>query len=482
MKRAGIVFFLFLIIACTGKVFGAPEIARYIPTSSLMVYAPSFTELVRVSRSLMQRFYGNNFLQMETQFRTDFKTGYGVDVFDLKALEAAGFSVSQPLAYVHIGPDSGFLLLPAANIKKAEAFIKANWGGQTPYRVMGGYIALSESASNITAITNLLEKDKSFELTALKTGFKWDTFYVWTESRYFSEISQAVGVTAGMNLPKGFTAAALTFNNTGISARVFAGAWSEEQTRYISLIRNVTSAEKFYTLDHIQGYPALTARLFMNVPMAYKFLLSVDRLNMLGISGFVAELWQKYRLNVERDIIYNSDGRVNLVVDTLDETNRQYKIYGSMGVLNLELAAAFVSSLRTAVEKSGGKLYSFDLFTSPFYHYKSSNYSIYYGLVQNEIFFSTDKDTLVALVKDIFESRNGALSNYPPFLRSAVSNSEKGLFLTLDVQGFFANVKSAGITLDRNVFVGVKDINVLAVPDTTGGAGGWNIRLDILYR
>jgi hypothetical protein len=472
---------LFLLAALSIPAYASESAQSYIAPCEFLVYFDSFDRLMNVSKSVLKRFYGANWNQMESQFRADWQSQFGVDVFSPKSIDGIGIATNRSLAYVHIAKDSGYLLLPVSSRKKAENWLNKTLGGAVPFRFLGDYLAVSENPTNLVTLSNVtIESNEAFRVTIAKLDFHWDKPFVWVESRYLADVSSGLGVTGNIQIPYGFTAVALDFSDSVITARAYSGLISPEQNDYIRQMRQVSAVETNNLLDYISGSPAAVAQLYLNVPMLFRYYMAIDRINILGFSGLVRELQNKYRVNLEQDLIANTDGLAKLVIDRLDIANNDYLLYGSIGLIDSAKGENFVESLKTAVIQSSNQLFSFDLFTHPFYHYKSSNYSVFYGVIDKDLYFSTDKDTLVKLVQNIYESRNGYLEKLPAFFRESMVSNHAGFMGTIDVQSFLSQVKT-GLLLNKDFFIGIQNIDIQGHPDMEEPSWGWNTRVDIRF-
>ncbi len=469
-------------LAKTSLVNTSPEIRNYISQCEFMLFSPSLENIITTSKSVLKRFYGRNYNEMLEKISTDSKSLYGLDILDLKNLESAGINIKLPIAYVHISNQTGYLLIPIISKKIIENFIKKTLSEPMPYKFMGNYICLSEknTALDILENTNRLAQNEGYNLASQKLNFAWDRNFAWIESRYLSDVSSSLGVSSNIKIPYGFTALILDYQESKISVKTYSGIIDPKQTDYIINMRNVSASEKYNIFDYIWGSPAIIANIYLNVPMAYKYYNYIDTINILGIKGFVAEMLQKYNINIERDLINNTDGRLKMVVDKFDTIQNDYLVYGSLGIKDTSVAGSFMDSVKTAILQTDGKLYSFEMFTKPFYHYQSTNYSIYYGVIENEFVFSTDKDSLVQLVKNLYENKGGYAAKLPEFFRLSINDKKLGYFISIDIQSLFSNIKTS-VEINKDFLVGIKEIDIYGNPDLDGTPYGWNTTIDINY-
>lgn len=472
---------LVLILTFSVSAFSS-EIMNYVGESELFIYAPSFEELIVDTKIMIKRFYGRNYEQMLEQIGGDSKSLYGVNIFDLKALQSAGIDLKKPVGYIHVSNQTGYLLIPVTSRKSMDKFIKNNLGDAVPYAFYGNYLALSENNQLLGSLTNgsRLQDNDGFKLSVGRLSFDETKSFVWMESRYLSDISASAGVTSNMKIPYGFSAFMIDFQPQAIEVKNYSGMLSADQVRFMQSMRNVSSKEIYNIIDFGWGDPAVVGSIYLNLPMLFRYYYYIDQINILGIKGLLAELWQKYGINVERDLINNADGRLKLVVDKLDTTKNNNVLYGSIGIQNPAIAKTFVENVKSSITKTEGKLFSFDLFTTPFYHYQTSNYSLYYGVVENEFIFSTDKSSLTNLVRNIFDSQNGYLDKLPVFMKEADEQKKVGYSIKLDLQALFSNVKT-GIQISKDFLVGVEDVTVSGNPDLDENPRGWNTTLRINF-
>ncbi len=474
-----LVFFLFLQLQ---MVFSSVEIEKYINQCEFMLYSPSLENVINTSKSLLKRFYGKNYDQKVAQISSDSKSLYGIDIFDLKNLVSSGLDIKNPVSYVHVSNKSGYLLIPVTSKKIVENYVKNNLSESMFYKFIGNYICLSENKQLVDGIeqTAMLEKNEGFTISSGKLNFNWDKNFVWVESRYLSSVSASLGVSSNFKIPYGFTALTLDFLEKSISLKSYSGILSEDQNQFIRNMRNVAANEKNNLVNYIWGNPAVIGNFYLNIPAVYKYYNYIDTINILGIKGFISELQEKYKINVEKDLISNSDGRLKIIVDKFDAVNNDYVLYGSMGIKSIETANSFMDSLKSVITQNENKLYSFELFSKPFYHYKSTNYSVYYGVVENDLIFSTDKDILIKLVKNIYENKSGYMGNMPPFFRDSITDKKIGYFIVIDAQSFFNNVKT-GIEISKDFLIGVKEIHIYGNPDLDDKPYGWNTSIDMIF-
>ncbi len=350
-----------------------------------------------------------------------------------------------------------------------------------PYKFVDSYAILSENLSAPVANRTNITFNQAFKIAAAKLSFNWTKPFVWIESSYLSSAAGAQSVTRNIQIPYGFTALTLDFQPASIKVRAYSGLLSDSQRQFIHNIRVVEGWGSFDLLDYVKGTPVALTYVRMNIPMVYKYIRQVDQIGILGVNQLVSDLWNKYHVNVERDLINNADGRFNLVIDKIDQPNKDYIIYGSIGMRDTTLAKAFVESLKTAMVSSGSPLNAFDIFTIPFYHYQSNNLSFYYGLVERDFVFCTDKDTLVKLVKDIYEEHSGSLAQMPGFFQSSITNRTVGYNASIDVQSFLSQVRLSSIDIRSEFLIGIKNIYIYGAPESGADSYGWARTVEINF-
>jgi len=471
---------LFFIVLQAGFLFSS-EIGNYICPCSFMIFFPSAENLIDSSKLLFKKFYSRNYEQMMLQMSSDSKNSYGIDVFDLKSLEKAGFDLKSPVCFVHISNDSGYMLLPVKSKNDMTTFINNNLKGNAQFRFVGSFLALSRDKSLLNRVgAASIEKSPGFIISEKKLSFGWDKTLVWMESSYLSDVSSSIGVTANLKLPYGFTSFIVNITDQKISIKAYSGIIPTDQKLYIQNINNISFVEKNDLLDYIEGNPAVEGQIYLNLPVLYRYYTYIDSINILGLKGFIDELREKYMVNVERDLINNTDGRIKIVVDKFDTVNNEYVIYGSIGIRDPITADYFMDSLKNAILESDNQLFTFDLFTRPFYHFKNPNYSIFYGTIGNDLYFSTDKGVLTNLIKNIFENKTISADKLPDFFKEAKEKKSAGFYFTLDTQSLFNQVKTV-MQFDPDLLIGVKNIYIYGTPDKGDRAFGWNCDLDFNY-
>jgi hypothetical protein len=462
--------------------FAGGGIENSIVKSELVIYFPTFKSLHGTVKALMKRFYGKNYPQMEKQYSLNSESSLGVDILNEKSLEGIGVDIAGPIAYVHITSNIGYILVTLKSEAKFKTYVKSILQNTVPYAIVGKYAILSATPKVMPDMkTPLLIADEGFKLSAERLQFKWDKPFVWIDSKYLSAISGSSMISSKVQIPYGFTAGTIDFGADKIKLQLYSALMTDKQTDFIKLIRVADGKGKFDILDYGWGSPVLVGNLYMNFAELYRYYLAIDQLNVLGLKGIAAELMKKYSISIEKDLIANSDGRFKLVILKYDDLKKQYLIYGSIGVKDTAKSAEFIQTLKGVILKSGQKLFTFDIFTYPFYHYKSENVSIFYGQIEKDFFFSTDKDLLVALVKNVFDNKNGYYKNLPDFFSQASIQNKIGYYFTVDVQSLFSSVNSGGFKLTSDFLTGIKDIYVYGNPDMGDKPYGWNTTIEINF-
>lgn len=453
------------------------SVAKHIAKGEMIIYFPSFDELQDITLSLMKRFYGPNYLQMKNELSYSSKSSYGVDIFSQKSLKAIGVNTKGPVAYVHITDDIGYILISITSKKKFQAYVRDQLGDALPYRFVGNYVLLSANQNRVGQISQKAINDKAFAYSVNKLKFNWEKPIVWIESAYLTKAAAGQKI----NVPQGFTAVVIDFTKNDILFNAYSGMMDSRQTDFIRNMRAVNSTGKFEMLDHIWGNPALIANIYLNIPKSYQYYKHIDKMNIVGIRGFFAEMAKKYRIYLEKDLINNCDGRFQLVVNEFNTVDKKYDLFGAVGIKNKDIANTLMESFKAATLKSGNRLFSFEIFANQFYHYKSTNYSLYFGVVENDFFFATDKKTLVRLVKNIYEDKDGYLTKMPQFMGDATKNKTKGYYAVVDVQSLFSNIKTSGLRLTSEFLVGIKDIYIYGGPEAGNIAYGWMTSIKINF-
>jgi len=471
---------LFFVVLQAGFLFSS-DIGNFVSPCSMMIYFPSAENLIGSSKTLLKRFYSHNYDQMMLQMSSDSRNSYGIDIFDLKSVEKAGIDLKGPVCFVHLSNDTGYMLIPVKSKSDMTVFIKNNLKTGGEYRFFGRFLALSRDKAVLDQVgKDSIEKSAGFKISSKKLSFDWDKIFVWIESSYLSSVSSSIGVTANLKLPYGFSSFTVNISDRKISVKSYSGIIPLNQQFYMQNINNVSFGEKNDLLDYIEGNPALAGQVYLNLPVLYRYYTYIDKINILGIKTFISELRDKYRVNAERDLIDNTDGRIKIVVDKFDTINNDYVVYGSIGIRDPRTAEYFMDSLKNAILGSDNQLFTFDLFTKPFYHFKSSNYSIFYGAIGNEMYFSTDKGVLTNLIKNIFENKTISADKLPPFLKEAKEKKAAGFYFTLDTQSLFSQVKT-DIEVKTDMLIGFKNIYIYGSPDNGDKVFGWNCDMDFNF-
>jgi hypothetical protein len=472
--------FCFLLLTAT-YAFSDDEVKNYVRECNLLICFSSMENFNSDFTNLLKRIYDKNYYQIINEYSLQSRSSVGIDIFNNKELTAAGIDIKKPVVYVHISNESGYLLIPVSSKKTIKSFIDRNLSSLS-YVFLGNYLALSknnELLSSISKEKKLIEIE-AFNIASKKLDFKWNNYFVWFNGSYLSEITSSGGVTLNINLPYSFTGLNLNFTKGKIELKGYSGIISDEQVRFINSIKTFNAKEKLNFIDYGISTPAFIVVLNLNIPLLYRYIQYLDKLDILGLKSFTAEIKTKYKLDFEKDFIFNGDGRIRIVAESIDTSKNYYVVYGCYGLYDVGVAKNFIDNLNQAIIKSGEKVYSFEMFTYPFYRYSTKNLSIYYGIIENDLIFSTDKDVLTNVVSRLFKKEGGQLEKYPSYLMIANTNLNPGVFGYIDVQSFLAEVKG-NFQLEKGFFVDLKEGYLIVTPDSEGKPYGWNYKLEIFW-
>jgi len=464
--------FLYLLM---GFVWAETPIDALVGSGELVIYVPSHGYLVEGLRFMYSHFYGANFQQKWAELSAQSVAGYGVDFLEAKSLASVGIATNLPIVFVHVKDDKGYLALPLAQRKTFEAYVKKNFSS-VALRFVSNYVLLSQNSNAFEALATPLVKEKGFLLATSRLPDVWRNGWVWFESRYLSSMTRGTGVSDKVNLPSGFGLVSVIFQPQNLIVKSYTASFDKEQESFLYQLQNFENTPRFAVLDYVRGNPMLIGRVNLNLSLLYRYYRLVDKLDMMGIASLVADLKQKYNVDLERDLIQNSEGRLNLVIDRFSQG--QFLYYGSLGIKNKLVVQNFMESLKNMVLQKQEELYAFEIFTVPFYRYKMTNGSFYFGVLENEFFFASDKDLLVQCIKDIYEKKSG--NSLPMFFSSP--RQRAGLQAFVDVQSMLSSLgQDTGLRLAKDFFVGVKNIEIESYPDTTAPAYGWTTEVRLNF-
>jgi hypothetical protein len=470
-----------LVLSVSPLAFAKPAAWEHITEGDFILYFPSFRELTSTAQSLMRRFYGRNYLQMLEEMKLQSQSLYGVDIFSEQSLRDIGVNISGSVAYVNISNDVGYLLIPIESQSKFRNYVRTKLGDTLPYYFAGNFAILSASETAVKNISKKAVDNESFAIAMSRLNYQWGKPVIWIKSSYFSRVAGGSSVSSQMNLPQGFTAAVIDFKENEIGLDTYSGVVSDRQKQFVRTMRQVSGQGRFDMLDYIWGNPSAMGNIYLNFARVYDYYRQIDRMNILGIQSVISDMRRRYQVNIERDLINNCDGRFKFVVQEFNQETHSYDIFGSIGVRNRDVARTLMESLKAATLKSGSQLFTFEIFTNPFYHYKTTNYSVFFGLVEEDFIFATDKDTLTQLVKNIYENQNGFLAQTPGFFKNASTNRDIGYYFIIDVQSLFSNIKTSGLQISSEFLVGIKDIHIYGEPEGGTDAYGWKTSAKINF-
>ncbi len=473
-------FFLFLFLGIKNFIFSQQVVESYIQQSPFVIIIPSWQLFNKDLFFLMKKFYDKNFTQTKEELILQSKSSFGIDIFNNKELEKVGVDITKPVVYSHLSNDTGYLLIPVRSQKLFSKYINKNLP-QLTYKFFGDFVAISKDQSilnNLSGEKKLIE-NLAFKIAQKRLDFKWNKYLLWIESKFLGEITSSSGVTLNLNIPYGFSCFTFEVSDISFFIRGYSGLLSDEQKRFLSSLKEFDASEKLNFMDYILPFPALIMIMNLNIPVLYRYYQYIDKVDILGIKTFAKQLEEKYNVNIEKDLIFNGDGRIRLAIDKFDYPNNQYLLYGIFGLKNPLNTRAFIDKLNQSFIKKGEKIYSFEIFTYPFYRYPASNYSIFYGIVENDLVFATDKSQLTNILQKLFRKESGSLEKYPPIFSEANTKLFPGAFLYIDMQSFLGNIKG-DIQLNKDFFVNIRDATLSCVPETETGYG-WDIQFELFW-
>ncbi len=457
----------------------AEDIDSLVKEAPFVIYAPSWKKLNEDLLLLMKKFYDKNFSQMKVEFESQSKANFGVNIFNDKELDKIGINVDKPLVYSHYSNDVGYLLLPVKSQKVFASYVNKNLK-ELNYKFFGDFVVISKDKKLLIDFLKYkkLLTNEAFQLSLKKLNYSWNSYFVWVESSFLSDVTRSTGVTANINLPYGFTLLMFDMDSKKLGFNVYSGLLSDEQKRFLSSLRQFNANEKINFVDCILSPTAIFV-LNINMPFLYKYYQYVDKVDILGIKSFAHSMEKKYGVSLEKDIIFNGDGRLRFIFNNYNQSKNELSLYGVYGLNNVVSGKRFIENLNAGIIKSGEKLYSFDLFTYLFYRYPGSNYSLYYGIIENDLIFATDKDMLTNVVQRIFRKEGGYLSEAPSVIKDSVTTLTPGFYANIDIQALLANLKG-DFQLNPAFFANLKTLNISSQPDEAGGYG-WIVNGELIW-
>lgn len=458
----------------------AESITNYLNDAPFVLYAPSWKTLNNDVMFLMKKFYDKNFTQIKAELEAQSKANFGINIFNDKELDKIGINISKPLAYVHYSNDIGYILIPVKSQKTLSSYLNKNMKDFN-YKFFGDYVAIG---SNKKLLNDLLKEKKllkndAFNFSLKKLNYKWDKHFLWVDSTFISDVTKSKGVTENINVPYGFTFVAYDVNNTRANLNLYMGLLSDDQKRFLASLKQFNATEKINFMDYIPQNPSVVLVANMNMALLYKYYQFLDKVDILGIRAFANSIEEKYKVSIEKDIFFNGDGRLRLIFDSFDQKDNKLSVYGIFGLNNVANAKNFINNLNAAILKNNEKVYSFEMFTYPFYRYPVGSYSVFYGIIENDLVFSTDRDKLTNIVQKIFRKEGGYLENAPEIIKNSTSTLKPGANIYIDIQNLLANLRGE-LQLNPSFFVNLKDITLSSTPDDENGYG-WNVDLNLYW-
>ena len=474
MKRLSL-FLLFVFLSTEGWSLNRSDFPG---PPALLLYAPSVSGLMSLSREMISHFYGRNDKEIIEDWGLKAKEDFGINPFSLKSLSAVGIKVSGPVAFVHFGESKGYLMLTLQSSKLFKKYLQKHFTGH--FIIKKNRVYLSADPSLPALFQTGVKNFPGLDLAIQKLGFQWKRPFVYAGSRYIAEVSEVEGYKKAMAVPAGFTA--FVFNKSAEKWTILAYS-AELSSKQKSLIRSISksgSNEKFDTLDYGWGEPAIISHIRLNFQALWQYYQSIDRADVIGLKKLVIQL-KSQGINIEKDLLANLNGEAKLVVFAFDQKKQIYQLYGCLGIKSRALAQSFIESLKKRALSQNDKIFSFEIFTQPIYHYQGKHISWYFGVIEDQLFFSTDKDMLVKVVKNIYENHEGYLDQQPAFLRQASKNNKRGFFTHIDMQSLFASVKPGGKALSYDILAGMSGVYLTVLPDTGADGYGWFTKLELRF-
>lgn len=477
MKRILIIFTaLFMVVPAFA------DISDAILDCELMIYAPDYEEFIEEVQMVLERFYGPNYESEEAAISTTTKSYYGVDIFDSDDVQSVGINPDGAFAYVHVSKNSGYLVFETESESDLTAWADEYLLETASLMFSGGYAVLTADEDALSSVDENLIDNDGFSVAAEKLGFGWDAPLVWMKGSYISEAADADGITTYANLPESFSAFTIEIEDEGFSIDFYSGTFSESQRASLRSLSYPDGGSEFEILDFTEGTPILVMRSFLDLGSLYDYFRDVDMLDILGVQALF-DVFSDYSVNLESYLFNNSDGRLNLVVENFSVGDGDFLLYGSIGIDDSDTAESLLSFLQTAVVMSPHSLYSFYLFNQPFYQFEDEDerYSIYYGILQDDLVFSTDKETLTNIAVNVYGEHGGALSSQPDFLSDAVEEESPGIFGVIDVQSLLLNFDLTGLNVKQEFLMGLETIEFSILPDKGVSAYGWTAQINLKF-
>ncbi|MGL5254942.1 MAG: hypothetical protein ACRC9L_08125 [Brevinema sp.] len=406
--------------------FADPRIAPYIVDGDLVLYAPSLSEVSRISDMLLQKYQGAEGKKTLAYWQDAMHRRMGVNPFQPQEAESIGLDPTGAVAYVHVKDNHGYMIFTLKN-KVLFTYAMDNLSQPVPYRILDNFAILTAS-EEILDYTNFggIEMLSEFKTIAKALDFRWTRPFLWMKGSYLRSKLQ-VGSNRYVFPDGDRIGMVCTFTDRQISVDAFTVYKDKDVQDMLKSSMKQLLEQKLSLLDFESGTPAIVGQAYLSIPSYVESLVNIDKSDTIELRRFFS-LLEGAGINIKDRLFPYLRGRISYVVRAYSPLTKVLDLTVTMGINNDTRVRDFLVETQSIAQRKGLKIQSKTLFTREFtgFVFPQYGFTLWMGIVEGHLVLSTSETELNNLVKNIYEKNGGFLQTLPSAFVRAIQGRVYG--------------------------------------------------------
>lgn len=395
--------------------YAKERIAPYILDGSLVIYFPNIFKATATWREIFLKTSGIESTNILASLQFRIKERMSVNILDPQETTRLGIDPNGGLAYVHLRSGVGYSVFTVKNEILLRGILD-RLEDPIPYRIEGQFVIFSSSIEVLEYYDfKGMSQLEDFKRMTDVVQFNWTQNLLWMDSSYFQD--KGLFRTSVLTLPQGDRIAG-TFNVFEQQMSFDLYTFYDEPQIQKDLKKSMATSpvQKLTLLDFEYGEPAIIGQTYVDIPSFWDMLLAIDGLDDLDIRQLQDDLLA-IGVDLQKDLFPHLKGIFSYTIREYDPFQNKLNMMMSSGVINATILREKLNKIAQEHFAKGMKVSYKNVFTQQFYGWQFNDMTVWMGVVENNLIISTDEDTLLTLVQNIYEANGGFLNTLPPSFR-----------------------------------------------------------------
>lgn len=464
------IFIILLMSFSQIYLFADQGMAPYILDGSFVLYFPNIKEASPSFRTILKKMLGIQYDITLSKIQLKIREKISANILDPLEAELLGIDPEGSMAYVHLRPNVGYSVFTVKNSHLLEQKLSA-LPEAVLYKIIDNkYVIFT---SNLEVLEYELFKGvgitEEFKQFAKGLNFKWDQKFVWMTSAYLQENQVYQGIE-GLLPNSDYIAGVFDISDKNVILNLYTIYKNNLINEDLRKTLIVSERQSMSFLDFEFGTPAIVGHFYLNLSNFLKAFQQIDIADQFQISQLLDGLKSK-GFDVENKLLPYLTGKLSYVVRSYNPLNKEINMTLSAELKNKQAVSQMLIELVRSSVKSGMKVQQQSLFTQNLYGWIYNDRMIWLGIVEDHFVMSTDQNSLIQLIQNIYNDRAGFINKQPLSFRQFISKKMKGGQTRILVSEFLNNILIQNIpfafsfittldTIQWDYYIDVSDNNI----------------------